>query len=50
MTNEADLEKKPLDGSPPDETDISLKAYLSRISDERLRQCKPGWTDRQVIQ
>lgn len=46
--NETDLEK-PLDGSP-DETDISLRAYLLRISDERLRQYDPTWSDEQVVQ
>ncbi len=46
---ESDLEK-PLDGSPSDETDINLRAYLSRISDERLREYDPDWSDDQVMQ
>lgn len=46
--NDSDLEK-PLDG-PPDETDISLRAYLSRMSDEDLRQYDPAWTDEQLIE
>ena len=45
---EADLER-PLDGSPPDETDISIRAYFSRLSDERLREYDPGWTDEQLM-
>ena len=35
---------------PFDETDISLRAYLSRISDERLREYDPNWSDEQVVQ
>lgn len=46
--NESELER-PLDGSPPDETDINLRAYLSRIHDERLREYDPAWSDEQVI-
>ena len=45
---DADLER-PLEGSP-DETDISLRAYLSRMSDERLREYDPGWSDEQAIE
>ena len=44
-----DLEQ-PLDGSPPDETDINLRAYLSRISDERLREYDPAWSDEQLME
>ena len=47
--NEADLER-PLDGTEPDETDINLRAYFARISDEKLRQFDPSWTDEQVIE
>ena len=45
--NEIDLEK-PIDGAPSDETDINLRAYLSRISDERLRAYDPTWSDDHV--
>lgn len=48
MSN-VDLEK-PNDGSDFDETDISLRAYFSRISDERLREYDPAWSDEQLIQ
>ncbi len=34
----------------PDETDISLRAYFSRMSDEKLRQYRSQWTDEQTIQ
>ena len=47
--NEHDLEK-PLDGAPTDETDINLRAYLTRLSDDQLRQYDPAWNDEQVIQ
>ena len=47
--NDIDLEK-PLDGDPPDETDISLRAYFSRLTDERLREYDADWSDEQLIQ
>ena len=46
--NELDLEQ-PLGEKPGDETDINLRAYLSRMSDGRLRQYDPSWSDGQVI-
>ena len=47
--NDTDLEK-PSDGSTPDETDISLRAYFTRISDDRLRQYDPAWSDEQLTE
>lgn len=47
--NETDLER-PVDGTSPDETDISLRAYFSRMSDERLREYDPSWSAEQVIE
>ena len=47
--NDAELER-PLDGTAPDETDISLRAYFSRMSDERLREYDPAWSDERVVQ
>jgi len=32
-----------------DETDVSLRAYLARLSDEHLAQYDPAWTDEQVL-
>lgn len=32
-----------------DETDINLRSYFSRQSDERLREYNPAWTDEEVI-
>ena len=37
-------------GMPMDETDVSLRAYLSRLSDEHLAQYDPAWNDDQVIE
>ncbi len=45
--NTPDLEL-PLEGSP-DETDINFRAYLSQMSDDRLKEYQPRWTDQQVI-
>ncbi len=46
--DETDLER-PLNG-PPDETDISLRAYFSRISDDRLREYDPAWSDEHLTE
>jgi len=32
-----------------DETEVNLRAYLARLSDEHLAQYDPAWTDEQVI-
>ena len=42
-----DFEHLPGD-KPLDETDVSLRAYLARLSDEHLAQYDPAWTDEQV--
>ena len=44
-----DFENRPTAG-PMDETDRSLRAYVSRISDEKLRQYRPDWTSEQVVE
>ena len=46
--NQIDYEHLPA-GVPMDETDVSLRAYLSGLTDERLAQYDPAWTDQQVI-
>ena len=46
--NDIDLER-PLDGSSPDETDINLRAYFSRFTDERLREYCSDWSDEQLM-
>jgi hypothetical protein len=45
--SEPDLER-PIAGAP-DETDISLRAYFTRFSDEKLREYDPAWTDELVM-
>lgn len=34
----------------PDETDIAIRAYFTRMSDERLREYRSDWTDEQIIE
>jgi hypothetical protein len=43
-----DYEHLPGDGRL-DETDVSLRAYLARLSDEHLGQYDPTWSDEQVM-
>jgi hypothetical protein len=45
---QANLERLP-DDAPLDETDINLRAYLARLSDEHLAGYDPSWTDEQVM-
>jgi hypothetical protein len=47
--NQVDYEHAP-DGSPMDETDVALRAYLSRMSDEKLREYDPSWTNEHVVE
>lgn len=46
--SQSDLER-PTDGTVPDETDINLRAYFGRMSDDKIRQYDPSWTDEQVL-
>lgn len=46
---EIDYEHLPAD-VPMDETDVSLRAYLARLSDGHLAKYDPAWTDEQVIE
>jgi len=48
-TNDVDYEHLPPD-QPADETDYSLRAHFARISDEKLREYDPAWSDEQVIE
>ena len=51
MTDEEQLRFEHLPaGVPMDETDVSLRAYLSRLSNEHLSQYDRAWTDEQVIE
>ena len=44
-----DYERLPGDG-PLDETDVSLRAYLARLSDEHLAGYDPAWPDERVME
>jgi len=44
-----DEEHLPGDG-PLDETDVSLRAYLARLPDDRLSLYDPAWSDQQVME
>ena len=48
MRQDIDYEHLPA-GEPTDETDLSLRAYLARLSDEHLSEYDPQWSDEQVI-
>lgn len=37
-------------GAALDETDISLRAYLSRLTDDHLALYRSEWTDAQVVE
>ena len=49
MNDEIDYERPP-GAEPPDETDISLRAYLSRLSDDHLTRYQLSWSDERVIE
>jgi hypothetical protein len=38
------------DDTALDETDVSLRAYLARLSDEHLAEYDPTWTDERVME
>lgn len=48
MNGNVNYERLP-EGQPMDETDVSLRAYLSRLSDEHLRLYDPSWSDEETI-
>ena len=48
-TNEPNYEKPP-SALDMDETDINVRAYFSRFSDDKLRKYNSDWSDEQVIQ
>ena len=43
-----DFERLP-ESMPMDETDVSLRAYLSRLSDTHLSSYDPAWSDEEVM-
>ena len=48
MKVEPDYEHLPA-GQPMDETDVSLRAYLARLSEAHLARYDPNWSDDQVM-
>ena len=48
MQYENDSFEKPL-GVSVDETDISLRAYMTRIPERKLAAYDPSWSDEQVM-
>jgi hypothetical protein len=51
MTGEQkpDFERLPGDG-PLDETDVALRAYFARLSDDHLDGYDPTWPDERVVE
>jgi hypothetical protein len=49
MSTNVDFEHYP-PGMAMDETDVSLRAYLERLSDEHLARYDPSWSDEQVME
>jgi len=35
---------------PGDETSVNLRAYFERMSDDRMREYSPSWTDQQRME
>jgi hypothetical protein len=48
-TGKVNFERLP-EGMAMDETDVNLRSYFSRMSDEKLAQYVPNWTDEQVLE
>jgi len=48
-TPEVNYEHLPA-GMAMDETDVNLRAHFSRMSDEKLNEYQPTWTDDQVME
>jgi hypothetical protein len=40
--------ERPAGAAPMDETDVSLRAYLSRLDDAHLAAYDPAWSDERV--
>ena len=47
-TDKPDFERLP-ESMPMDETDVSVRAYLSRLSDAHLSEYDPSWSDERVM-
>jgi hypothetical protein len=49
-TKDADVNYERLpEGMAMDETDVNLRSYFSRMSDEKLAEYEPTWTDDELI-
>ena len=35
-------------GTPPDETDVNLRAYFDAMGEEKLTQVNPAWSDERL--
>ncbi len=50
QTDASDINYERLpEGMAMDETDVNLRSYFSRMSDEKLAEYRPHWTDDQVM-
>jgi hypothetical protein len=51
MTEQTELNFEHLPGDGPlDETDVNLRAYFARLTDEQLAGYDPAWPDERVIE
>ena len=51
MTEKAELNPERHPSSlDMDETDINVRAYFTRISDEQMKEYNPAWSDEQIIE
>ena len=48
MPDKARFEDAPY-AETPDETDVNLRSYLDRLSDDKLTSYSPDWSDHQVM-
>ena len=44
-----DFERLPSD-TPPDETGVNLRAYISRLPEERLKEYDSSWSDERLME
>ena len=49
QSREVNYERLPPD-QPMDETDINLRAHLSRFPSEKLREYDPSWSDQKLME
>jgi hypothetical protein len=44
------FEQEPWIDEEPDESSYNLRSYLDRMSDEKMREYRPEWTDEHVME